>query len=89
MLVLGYASSLAQKQLWAIVPIVLGYQIPHVTVGGRPILVQSFVDLVLIQRLQLVQLPVRQRLQHRPTGETGMPAGWPAGTGARASSDAK
>ena len=50
---------------------------------------QSFVDLVLIQRLQLVQLPVRQRLLHRPTADMGMAAGWAAGTGARASSDAK
>ena len=50
---------------------------------------QSFVNPVLIQRLQLVHLPVRQRLLHRPTADMGMPAGWTAGTGARASSDAK
>lgn len=50
---------------------------------------QTIVDLVLIRQLQLVQLPVRQRLLHRPTTNTGMPAGWAAGTGARASSDAK
>ena len=50
---------------------------------------QIFVDLMRIQRLQLVQLPVWQRLLHRPTADTGMPAGFAAGTGAQASSDAK
>ena len=50
---------------------------------------QSFVDLVLIRRLQLVQLPVEQRLLRRPTADSAMLAGWVAGTGVRASSDAK
>ena len=50
---------------------------------------QSIVDLVLIHWLQLVQLPVGQRLLHRPSADSGVPAGWAAGTGARASSDAK
>jgi len=50
---------------------------------------QIFVDLVLIRMLQLLQQPVGQRLLRRPTADFGMPAGWMAGTGARASLDAK
>ena len=50
---------------------------------------QSFVDLVLIQRLQLVQLPVGQWLLRRPMADFAVVDGWAAGPGARASSDAK
>ena len=88
MLVLVRASSLAPKQLWTFVPIVLGYRIPLGAVGGPPFLMQSFVDLVLIRPLQPVQLPVGQRLLHRPTADPAVPAGWATGTGAGASSDA-
>ena len=69
MLVLGCASNLARKQLWIFFPIVLGYRIPLGAVGGPPTLVQRFVDLVLIRLPQLVQLPVGQRLLHRPTAD--------------------
>ena len=46
---------------------------------------QSFDDLVLIRRWPLVQLPVGQRLLHRPTAASAVPAGWAGGTGAWAS----
>ena len=49
----------------------------------------NIVDLVLIRLLQLVQLPVGQRLLHRPMTDFAVVDGWAAGPGARASSDPK
>ena len=88
MQVLGCASSLAENELWSIMSIVLQYRNKLGTVGGQLILVQSFGYLVLIRLLQLVQPPVGQRLLHRPTAVSDVPAGWAAGTRTGASSGA-
>ena len=67
---------------------VLQYRTELGAVGGPHFLTQSFADLVLIRLLLLLQLPVGQRLLHRPKAASAVPAGWAADTGAWASSGA-
>ena len=66
-------------------PIVLGYHTEVGIVGGRLLVMESIVDLVLIRRLQLVPTSVWRRLPYRPTRANGAPAGWTVGMGGGAS----
>ena len=61
-------SSLAQKQLRAILPITLGYRADVGAVGGRLIVVQIFHDRVLIRALWLEPRLVWRLLAASPEG---------------------
>ena len=66
-------------------PIVLGYRAKAGAVGGRLLVAECFVDLVLIRPLGPVPTSVWRRLPLRRTGGNGAPAGWVVGMGAGAS----
>ena len=69
------ASRLAQKELWSIVPIVFGYRTDVGAIGGRLLVVESFVDLVLIALLWPVPTSIWRLLPYRRTGANAAPAG--------------
>ena len=66
-------------------PIALGYRPDVGVVGGRLLVLESFVDLVLIRPLPSAPTSVWRRLQHHQPLATGAPIGWAVGMGAGAS----
>ena len=70
-------------------PIVLGYRADVGTIGGRLLVLESFVDLVLIALLWPVPTSIWRLLLHRRTGANRPPAAWAVGTGGGASRSAQ
>ena len=70
-------------------PIVFGYRTDVGAIGGRLLVVESFVDLVLIALLWPVPTSIWRLLPYRRTGANAAPAGWPVGMGAGGSRTAQ
>ena len=66
-------------------PIALGYHPDVGAVGGRLLVLESFVDLVLIRPLPPAPTSVWSRLPYHQPLASGAPAGWAVGMGAGAS----
>ena len=66
-------------------PIVLGWRTDVGAVGGRLLVLEIFVDLVLIRPLPPAPTSVWSRLPYHQPLASGAPAGWAVGMGAGAS----
>ena len=66
-------------------PIVFGYRTDVGAIGGRLLVVQSFIDLVLIALLWPVPTSIWRLLPYRRTSVSVAPDGWAVGMGAGAS----
>ena len=62
-------------------PIVFGYRTDVGAIGRRLLVLESFVDLVLIALLWPVPTSIWRLLPYRRTGANGAPAGWAVGMG--------
>ena len=70
-------------------PIVFGYRTDVGAIGGRLLVLESFVDLVLIALLWPVPTSIWRLLPHRRTDVNRAPAAWAVGMGGGASRSAE